>query len=106
MRKKNGWDKRKVAFEPSSDKDTGREYFHVGTVTRLDGRKYNMFATFLHRDLARAARAFGRSTLLISSAPARCIRFKFEEQPTLPDAVNQAAPSGPSSAFGLPGGEA
>lgn len=74
-------DKRIVAFEPSDGKPKGRWYANVGTATRADGKKYNVFLTFLRRDLDRAARAFGRSSVLIESAPAYRVRLKFEEQP-------------------------
>lgn len=74
-------DKRKVVFYPSDGKANGRWYANLGTVIRPDGEKYNMFITFLRRDLDRSARSFGRNAILIESCPAYRVRFKFERQP-------------------------
>jgi hypothetical protein len=73
--------KNRVTWEPADGKLRGRWYANVGTVTRADGKKYNVFLTVLRRDLERVMRSFGRDTLLVESAPACRTRFKFEEQP-------------------------
>lgn len=71
---------KKVSFDPSDGFSKGRWYANVGTVTKANGKRYNVFLTFLRRDLDRTAKAFGKSNVLIESCPGYRVRFKFEER--------------------------
>lgn len=72
--------KRKIVEVFQSDgKVKGRWYANIGTL-KIDGKGYNVFLTFLRRDMDQIIRSIGRSAVQIESTPAHKVRIKIERQ--------------------------
>lgn len=71
--------KPRVEVRSSDGKSKGRWYANVGEI-KIDGKGYNVFVTFLRRDMESLMRSVGRHGVKIESCPAYRVRIKFEEQ--------------------------